>query len=345
MGDHGDGTLGTGKYSSLTRHLAGVDVSSISLTFAEIDMIVGGLPPSARQYSAWWANEEHGHVQARGWLDAGFRVSAVELDSFVTFQRVERHVVAMEVMGLNGSDPVVTGRLDLLHGRVVADEGAAWLLADTFYAVLPDGSHANRVRPAAAEVFLVACWFSLRGIACWGRLIGEGGRVLSRAEGLALVDACSGVGEEDLSDPELDRDPSWTSVPVRAPERNWDLDAAYVPFAPEEHLLEPGPERDAGYAYPASFKPRGIGPWTRPVRPDDTAWIAGMQVDPACLRRGMRVWDWLSGIGTVLAVEPADRKTSLLVRSESGVDWWATLTGLEFADGPDLVRRGPDTRW
>jgi hypothetical protein len=66
------------KYSALRRHLKAETGTSVEMAFGEIDDVVGGLPASARRYSAWWSNEREGrHVQARAWLDAGWRVADV----------------------------------------------------------------------------------------------------------------------------------------------------------------------------------------------------------------------------------------------------------------------------
>ena len=68
------------KYSALRRRLESHAGPSGELTFRELDGIVGGLPASARRYSAWWSNEREGtHVQARAWMDAGWRVANVNL--------------------------------------------------------------------------------------------------------------------------------------------------------------------------------------------------------------------------------------------------------------------------
>jgi hypothetical protein len=68
------------KYSSLRDHLEREAGSSVEMTFDEVDDVVGGLPASARRYSAWWSNERGGkHVQARAWMDAGWCVANVNL--------------------------------------------------------------------------------------------------------------------------------------------------------------------------------------------------------------------------------------------------------------------------
>ena len=68
------------KYSALGRHLERETGPSVEMAFHEVDDVVGGLPASARRYLAWWSNERDGtHVQARAWLDAGWRVVNVNL--------------------------------------------------------------------------------------------------------------------------------------------------------------------------------------------------------------------------------------------------------------------------
>lgn len=64
-----------GKYESLGRHLHRVGPTTMS--FSEIDTLVGGLPESAYRWRPWWANDSS-HVQARAWLEAGLRVIAVD---------------------------------------------------------------------------------------------------------------------------------------------------------------------------------------------------------------------------------------------------------------------------
>jgi len=68
-----------GKYDQLRSHLTTDGRHHIELSFDEIERVVGGLPLSAREHRAWWANEVQGsHVQADAWLGAGYRVDAVD---------------------------------------------------------------------------------------------------------------------------------------------------------------------------------------------------------------------------------------------------------------------------
>lgn len=84
------GTLpGMAKYDALRDHLRRQRRAVVTLTLAEIgEAIPGGLPASAYRHRAWWSNETAGsHVQARGWLDAGYAVASVNVAAgTVTFE-------------------------------------------------------------------------------------------------------------------------------------------------------------------------------------------------------------------------------------------------------------------
>lgn len=81
------------RYTPLAVHLQtqAVNIDTLKLSFAEIEQLIGGdLPPSARVHRSWWANDSHGHLQAQSWLEAGWRVSSVNISAQVaTFIRVE----------------------------------------------------------------------------------------------------------------------------------------------------------------------------------------------------------------------------------------------------------------
>src|SRR4051812_43472181 len=69
-----------GKYDPLFRHLVAADASaSVEMSFDEIEQLVGLLPASASQYSAWWNNEGPAttHVKALAGLNAGREVKRV----------------------------------------------------------------------------------------------------------------------------------------------------------------------------------------------------------------------------------------------------------------------------
>lgn len=75
-------------YGPLAEILNSAADGVVHLTFAELEQLLGrSLPASARRHRPWWGNHE-GSPQARTWLGAGWRVSAVDLaGEQVTFDR------------------------------------------------------------------------------------------------------------------------------------------------------------------------------------------------------------------------------------------------------------------
>lgn len=72
-------TEGT-KYHPLFEHLLFSGQGRLSMTFAEIEDVIGSrLPPSAHRREAWWSNNPVGHSQAQAWLRASYRTSNVDL--------------------------------------------------------------------------------------------------------------------------------------------------------------------------------------------------------------------------------------------------------------------------
>jgi hypothetical protein len=68
------------KYDPLFNYLCQAGDSSVELTFAEVERLVGPLPASARKYQAWWSNEtaDTRHVQSNAWMNAGREVVSVD---------------------------------------------------------------------------------------------------------------------------------------------------------------------------------------------------------------------------------------------------------------------------
>ena len=70
------------KYHPLTQHLAARNEARVEMKFSDIERLLGfPLPRSARIHRPWWANTDHGHVQSRAWLDAGFESRDVDLEA------------------------------------------------------------------------------------------------------------------------------------------------------------------------------------------------------------------------------------------------------------------------
>jgi len=72
----------SGKYTPLQHYLKALPKSQrdVILTYNQIERILNDeLPKSASHHRPWWSNEVEGsHVQARSWLDAGWKVETVD---------------------------------------------------------------------------------------------------------------------------------------------------------------------------------------------------------------------------------------------------------------------------
>ena len=77
------GVRSRSKYDPLYHHLVNSPETVVSLSFAEIERILGfALPASARRHQAWWANEREGtHSHARSWLEASYGTQGVDLNA------------------------------------------------------------------------------------------------------------------------------------------------------------------------------------------------------------------------------------------------------------------------
>ena len=74
------------KYDPLADHLRTAG-NRVSMSFSEIEGLVGSLPKSAREYRPWWGNDRT-HVHAKAWMAAGYEVSEVDADAErVVFER------------------------------------------------------------------------------------------------------------------------------------------------------------------------------------------------------------------------------------------------------------------
>ncbi len=70
------------KYAELENHLANKGFDSIKMTFKEIESVIDDtLPASARKHRAWWSNNPSNSVITYAWLAAGYKTSAVNMES------------------------------------------------------------------------------------------------------------------------------------------------------------------------------------------------------------------------------------------------------------------------
>ena len=86
-------TAARGKYRRLYSYLCALSTEAWKASFSEIELVVGfQLPPSARRYSAWWANErgsnDHSHVLA--WSAAGWETAEVNMAAETLLLRRKR---------------------------------------------------------------------------------------------------------------------------------------------------------------------------------------------------------------------------------------------------------------
>jgi hypothetical protein len=93
------------KYEPLAVFLRSQRISEVTLTFADIERIVGAkLPPKAQHQRAWWSNNPSNNVMTKVWLAAGFRSEQVDLAARrLVFRRVEQ-VVVPEGPGAHGTE-------------------------------------------------------------------------------------------------------------------------------------------------------------------------------------------------------------------------------------------------
>lgn len=79
---------GMAKYDPLREHLSRTPERRITMHFRDIEALVGGLPQSAWEHSAWWGNSGGSHVHADAWMGAGYRVDHVDQQrGIVTFAK------------------------------------------------------------------------------------------------------------------------------------------------------------------------------------------------------------------------------------------------------------------
>lgn len=80
-----------GKYEPLGQKLCSLKVTRWTAAFEEVERVLGfGLPRSAFEYPAWWANNAEGHSHCRAWLNAGWKTEQVDVTGRkVTFRKID----------------------------------------------------------------------------------------------------------------------------------------------------------------------------------------------------------------------------------------------------------------
>ena len=88
------------KYQPLVDYLSAHRGDVCSLSFLDIERIIGcALPASARKHPSWWGNDRT-HTQARAWMQAGFGAepSARRIEP-VVFRRIRSRPTPPEASG------------------------------------------------------------------------------------------------------------------------------------------------------------------------------------------------------------------------------------------------------
>ena len=70
-----------GKYDPLKVFLERQPGGDVSMTFAEIEGLLGTPLPKSKQYPAWWSNNPSNNTMTKAWLDAGFATEQVDTAS------------------------------------------------------------------------------------------------------------------------------------------------------------------------------------------------------------------------------------------------------------------------
>ncbi len=90
--EHEEPQANDSKYAMLALYLRNLSIAvkEHELTFRQIEATIGSeLPSFARQHRSWWANDSKSHVQSQEWLDAGWRVSYLNIsEERVKFSRL-----------------------------------------------------------------------------------------------------------------------------------------------------------------------------------------------------------------------------------------------------------------
>jgi hypothetical protein len=83
-----------GKYTPLRDFLIEQDEPTVSMTFAEIEELLGQPLPASKSSRAWWSNNPDNNVMTREWLAAGYLAEAVDIKGQkLVFRRREAYPI------------------------------------------------------------------------------------------------------------------------------------------------------------------------------------------------------------------------------------------------------------
>jgi plasmid stability protein len=121
------------KYQPLTDYLEALPGERASMTFTEIEGVLGfKLPRSSYEHRALWSNNAQGHVMTKAWLKAGWRTESVDMDGRkLVFRKAANspdktdYHTDRSVLNLRITDRFVLQRLRqkaALHGTTIEEE-------------------------------------------------------------------------------------------------------------------------------------------------------------------------------------------------------------------------------
>lgn len=85
----------TSKYYKFTKYLLDSKEDSITLSYEEIETILGFMPPSAIKYQAPW-HDSHGSPFSKSWTNAGYSIKNNFKDKKATFYKKTSNIVTIQ---------------------------------------------------------------------------------------------------------------------------------------------------------------------------------------------------------------------------------------------------------
>lgn len=180
------------KWNLLTQYLNGVS-NEVTLSWPDLDAIVGGVPPSAAKHRPWWSGDRP-HV--RSWKSAGFEFTNLQMGSQVTFVR----------SGSRSEITTANSRTTLVRSKpVIVEQDVTELnVADI---VLVSCVKTKRPEAAAAKDLYISALF--RKERSYAERRGVPWYILSAEHGLVAPEQCLAPYERYLPDESLTYRDEW----------------------------------------------------------------------------------------------------------------------------------------
>ncbi len=116
------------RYTPLAVWLQNQAQNKVALSFEFIEKLIKDtLPASARKHRNWWANDSISHSQSKQWLEAGWRVSSVNMsEEKVIFSRIGERRIAYANF-FNSLQPKLDSIADLSVKITTNPQGGHWI--------------------------------------------------------------------------------------------------------------------------------------------------------------------------------------------------------------------------